>query len=207
MEARGRGDRSVRKKKSGRAPRTGKDSPRQRRGVGVPPASAMGRRVEAHRCRQIHRPEEADSLGGAPHRESCPSWRPCAAWFRVRPEPWTENRVRLVRVTRRSRGSLEGAARDRSTTSSRTTPGVKPSSLGERTLGERLGRTEEARLEVVGWRVGNPLRDSDVSRSQNLRDPRPRAGHEKTKNNVDCFTQCNSAPTPSPSISSPTARS
>ena len=157
MEARGRGDRSVRKKKSGRAPRTGKDSPRQRRGGGVPPASAMGRRVEAHRCRQIHRPEEADSPGGAPHRESCPSWRPCAAWFRVRPEPWTENRVRLVRVTRRSRGSLEGAARDRSTTSSRTTPGVKPSSLGERTLGERLGRTEEARLEVVGWRVGNPL--------------------------------------------------
>ena len=56
-------------------------------------------------------------------------------------------------VERCARGRRAGR---RSTTSSRKTSGVTPSSLGERTLGERLGRTEEARLEVVGWRVGNP---------------------------------------------------
>ena len=176
MEARGRGDRSVRKKKSGRAPRTGKDFPRQRRGVAVPPASAMGRRVEAHRRRRIHRQEEAGNPCGTPRRESRPSWRPCAAWFRVRPEPWTENRVRLVRVTRRSRGSLEGAAQVRSTTSSRTTPGVKPSSREERSAKDS-GAPKRGGSKWLGggWATPSQRTRRRFSRSeQNLRDRRSR---------------------------------
>lgn len=49
--------------------------------------------------------------------------------------------------------------------------------LARRTLGERLGRTEEGRLEVVGWRVGNPFAADAASRlhpEQNLRDRRSR---------------------------------
>ena len=74
--------------------------------------------------------------------------------------------------------------------------------LARRKNARRKTRAHRRGAARSGWVAGGqPLGQRRVSRSQNLRDPRPRAGHEKTKNNVDCFTQCNSAPTPSPSIS------